>query len=102
MRQGCKRFYFHHQADVLRDRLPVPDVRQLRRRDPAGDGADQDRIFPLANKSYASMAKMKAVQPQMMELRDRFKDDKQKQQRNGDQLNSIGGLAVCGKRSSSP
>ncbi len=37
-------------------------------------------FFPLANKSYASMAKMKAVQPQMMALRDRYKDDKQKQQ----------------------
>ncbi len=37
-------------------------------------------FFPLANKSYASMAKMKAVQPQMMALRERFKDDKQKQQ----------------------
>ena len=28
-------------------------------------------FFPLANKSYASMAKMKAVQPQMMALRER-------------------------------
>jgi len=37
-------------------------------------------FFPLANKSYASMAKMKAVQPQMTALRERFKDDKQKQQ----------------------
>ena len=37
-------------------------------------------FFPLANKSYASMAKMKAVQPQMKELRDRYADDKQKQQ----------------------
>ncbi|MGL4810443.1 MAG: membrane protein insertase YidC [Beijerinckiaceae bacterium] len=37
-------------------------------------------FFPLANKSYASMAKMKAVQPQMLELRDRYKDDKLKQQ----------------------
>jgi len=37
-------------------------------------------FFPLANKSYASMAKMKAVQPQMMELRERFANDKQKQQ----------------------
>ena len=33
-------------------------------------------FFPLANKSYASMAKMKALQPQMMALRERFKDDK--------------------------
>jgi len=37
-------------------------------------------FFPLANKSYASMAKMKAVQPQLMALRERFPDDKMKQQ----------------------
>jgi YidC/Oxa1 family membrane protein insertase len=37
-------------------------------------------FFPLANKSYASMAKMKAVQPQMVALRERYPDDKVKQQ----------------------
>jgi YidC/Oxa1 family membrane protein insertase len=37
-------------------------------------------FFPLANKSYASMAKMKAVQPQMMAIRERYPDDKVKQQ----------------------
>ena len=37
-------------------------------------------FFPLANKSYASMAKMKAIQPQMMEMRERYADDKVKQQ----------------------
>jgi YidC/Oxa1 family membrane protein insertase len=37
-------------------------------------------FFPLANKSYASMAKMKNVQPQMMALRERYPDDKVKQQ----------------------
>ncbi|MGE0752324.1 MAG: membrane protein insertase YidC [Variibacter sp.] len=37
-------------------------------------------FFPLANKSYASMAKMKAVQPQMAALRERYPDDKMKQQ----------------------
>jgi YidC/Oxa1 family membrane protein insertase len=37
-------------------------------------------FFPLANKSYASMAKMKAVQPQMTALRENYKDDKAKQQ----------------------
>ena len=37
-------------------------------------------FFPLANKSYASMAKMKAVQPQMTAIRENFKDDKAKQQ----------------------
>lgn len=37
-------------------------------------------FFPLANKSYESMAKMKAVQPEMLAIRDRFADDKMKQQ----------------------
>jgi YidC/Oxa1 family membrane protein insertase len=37
-------------------------------------------FFPLANKSYASMAKMKAVQPEMTAIRARFPDDKVKQQ----------------------
>ncbi|SDR63174.1 protein translocase subunit yidC [Rhizobiales bacterium GAS113] len=37
-------------------------------------------FFPLANKSYASMAKMKAVQPQLKELQERNKDDKAKLQ----------------------
>jgi len=37
-------------------------------------------FFPLANKSYASMAKMKAVQPEMTAIRERYGDDKVKQQ----------------------
>jgi len=37
-------------------------------------------FFPLANKSYASMAKMKAVQPEMVNIRERYADDKMKQQ----------------------
>jgi YidC/Oxa1 family membrane protein insertase len=37
-------------------------------------------FFPLANKSYASMAKMKSVQPQLQALKERFPDDKVKQQ----------------------
>jgi YidC/Oxa1 family membrane protein insertase len=37
-------------------------------------------FFPLANKSYASMAKMKAVQPEMTALRERYADDRMKQQ----------------------
>jgi YidC/Oxa1 family membrane protein insertase len=37
-------------------------------------------FLPLANKSYASMAKMKAVQPEMMAIRERYGDDKMKQQ----------------------
>jgi YidC/Oxa1 family membrane protein insertase len=37
-------------------------------------------FFPLANKSYASMAKMKSVQPQLAALKERYPDDKMKQQ----------------------
>jgi YidC/Oxa1 family membrane protein insertase len=33
-------------------------------------------LFPLANKSYKSMSKMKKLSPQMQALRERFKDDK--------------------------
>jgi YidC/Oxa1 family membrane protein insertase len=32
-------------------------------------------FFPLANKSYESMAKMKKLQPEMEKLRERYKDD---------------------------
>jgi YidC/Oxa1 family membrane protein insertase len=37
-------------------------------------------FFPLANKSYKSMAKMKMVQPKMLEIREKYADDKMKQQ----------------------
>lgn len=37
-------------------------------------------FFPLSNKSYESMAKMKKLQPQMEALRERHKDDKARQQ----------------------
>ena len=37
-------------------------------------------VFPLTNTSYKSFAKMKQVSPQIMELRERHKDDKQKLQ----------------------
>jgi YidC/Oxa1 family membrane protein insertase len=37
-------------------------------------------FFPLANRSYLSMAKMKALQPQMVAIRERYADDKVKQQ----------------------
>ena len=37
-------------------------------------------FFPLANKSYKSMANMKKVQPQMLEIREKYADDKMKQQ----------------------
>jgi len=35
-------------------------------------------FFPLANKSYRAMAKMRKVQPEMMRLREKHADDKQK------------------------
>ncbi len=37
-------------------------------------------VFPLANTSYRSFAKMKAISPQMTELREKYGDDKQKLQ----------------------
>ena len=37
-------------------------------------------FYPLANKSYESMSKMKKVQPEMLALRERYPDDKMKQQ----------------------
>jgi YidC/Oxa1 family membrane protein insertase len=37
-------------------------------------------FFPLASRSYASMAKMKKVQPQLAALKERFPDDRAKQQ----------------------
>ena len=55
-------------------------------------------FFPLANKSYASMAKMKAVQPQMTAIRERFADDKAKQQQELMELyrkEKINPLAGC-------
>jgi YidC/Oxa1 family membrane protein insertase len=33
-------------------------------------------LFPLANKSYRAMSKLKILQPEMMKLRDRYGDDK--------------------------
>lgn len=38
-------------------------------------------FFPLANKSYKSMANMKKMQPEMTDIRERFKDDRQAQQK---------------------
>ncbi|WP_374407857.1 membrane protein insertase YidC [Pelagerythrobacter sp.] len=37
-------------------------------------------MFPIAQKQFASMAGMKALQPKMKAIQDRHKDDKQKQQ----------------------
>ncbi len=37
-------------------------------------------FFPLAHKSYHSMAKMRALTPKIKEMRERFSDDRQRQQ----------------------
>lgn len=37
-------------------------------------------IFPIANKQFQSMANMRAIQPKMKALQERYKDDKQRQQ----------------------
>ncbi|WP_116653324.1 membrane protein insertase YidC [Pelagibacterium sediminicola] len=37
-------------------------------------------FFPLANKSYASMANMRRMQPQMKEIQEKYKDDRAAQQ----------------------
>ena len=37
-------------------------------------------FFPLANKSYESMSKMKGLQPEMKRIQERFKEDRTKQQ----------------------
>jgi YidC/Oxa1 family membrane protein insertase len=37
-------------------------------------------FFPLANRSYVSMSKMKKVQPEMAAIKERYPDDKMKQQ----------------------
>ncbi len=54
-------------------------------------------FFPIANRSYASMARMKALQPQMEELRAKFKDDSQRMQQETmelykrEKVNPVGG-----------
>ena len=37
-------------------------------------------LFPIAQRQFASMAQMRAVQPKMKAIQERYKDDKQKQQ----------------------
>jgi YidC/Oxa1 family membrane protein insertase len=55
-------------------------------------------MFPLANRAYASMAKMKAVAPKMQEIKERYKSDQQKQQQATMELyqkEKINPLAGC-------
>ena len=54
-------------------------------------------FYPLANKSYLSMAKMKAVAPQIAAIREKYPDDKMKQQQETmalykrDKINPVSG-----------
>lgn len=55
-------------------------------------------FFWFANKSYESMAKMKKLQPEMVRIRDRYKDDKMQQQKELMELykkEKINPLAGC-------
>jgi YidC/Oxa1 family membrane protein insertase len=55
-------------------------------------------LFPLANKSYESMSKMKKLQPEMVSLKERYADDKVKQQQEVMELyrrEKVNPLAGC-------
>jgi YidC/Oxa1 family membrane protein insertase len=55
-------------------------------------------LFPLANKSYASMSKMKMLKPQMDAIKEKFPDDKVKQQQETMELykrEKVSPLAGC-------
>ena len=55
-------------------------------------------LFPIAQKGFASMAAMKAIQPRMKEMQTRYKDDKVKQQQEMQKLfkeEGVNPLAGC-------
>ncbi len=55
-------------------------------------------MFPVAQKGFASMASMKAIQPKMKALQERYKDDKVKQQEEIQKLfkaEGVNPLAGC-------
>ena len=55
-------------------------------------------LFPIAQKQFASMAAMKAIQPKMKALQERYKDDKQTQQQKIAELfkeEKVNPLAGC-------
>jgi YidC/Oxa1 family membrane protein insertase len=55
-------------------------------------------LFPIANKSYASMSKMKLLKPQMDAIKEKFPDDKTKQQQETMELykrEKVSPLAGC-------
>ncbi len=55
-------------------------------------------LFPIAQKGFASMAAMKAIQPKMKELQTKYKDDKVRQQQEMQKLfqsEGVNPLAGC-------
>ena len=73
----------HHQAAVLADpaRLSRHAARQLRPRHPRRRPcSSRPRSSRSPTSRYESMAKMKKLQPEMEQLRERYKDDKVEQQ----------------------
>lgn len=55
-------------------------------------------LYPIANKQFASMAQMRAVQPKMKALQERYKDDKQQLQQEMAKLyreEKVNPLAGC-------
>lgn len=55
-------------------------------------------MFPIAQKQFASMAAMKAIQPEMKKLQERYKDDRLKQQQEMQALfkrEKVNPLAGC-------
>ncbi|HHK74556.1 MAG TPA: membrane protein insertase YidC, partial [Rhizobiales bacterium] len=55
-------------------------------------------FFPLANKSYVSMGKMKKLQPEIAKLKERYPDDKVKQQQAQMELfkkNKVNPMSGC-------
>ncbi len=73
-------FVLHYQADVLAAGQHLQGRRQFGIAILIVTVLIKAVFFPLANRSYLSMAKMKAVQPQMTAIRERYADDKIKQQ----------------------
>lgn len=53
-------------------------------------------LYPLTKKSYESMAAMKELQPQMAEIKEKFEDDPQKQQKETMKLYKEAGVNPLG------
>jgi YidC/Oxa1 family membrane protein insertase len=88
----------HHQAAVFLLDYLLQAVRQFRRRDPARHRASSRSCSSRSPTSPTSMAKMKAVQPEMAAIRERYADDKMKQQQELMELykkEKINPLAGC-------